>query len=299
MKVELCFLTLLALSSCRIGSSDKTPSTDAEDLPTALNTRTLILSHETREHPAITAAVENHEHYAKKHNYDYIFRTGLIDGGLFRDPGAKKGPLREGFYWQKITAVEDALELMDGNERKYEWVMWIDADALFTDMDKSIRILFKELNVTDEYFIVAKDLWTCINSGIFFVRNNEKGREFIQKVKNSHPRYSRVIFPDQVAIEDFVLGLADYEDGILKADPKIDRKKCQLPPIPQTKIAEQKDFNSLYHTDNYGARWRPGNYIAHFAGDSTRWETIPRLLECLKSTNYLYAKGCEDGGFRM
>ena len=110
--------------------------------------------------------------YAAERGYDYITVRSLLST---RDP-----------QWDKVRAVEHVMRA----EPRYEWLMWIDADAAFAKHD--VRLLE---DIAEKHAGTA-DLLICddspnygsrppagevyINTGTFLVRNNEWGREFMK-----------------------------------------------------------------------------------------------------------------------
>lgn len=117
----------------------------------------LILSHHTLDADYLEYTWQNHKRYAQKNAYDYWFRNGKIDGNKFSDPDGKNDIFKHGLYWQKVAAAEQALAITDENNNPaYRWVMWIDADAFFTDLDKRIETIISSVN-DDAFFIISED----------------------------------------------------------------------------------------------------------------------------------------------
>lgn len=253
-----------------VKNSDKVPST-------------LIVSHFTIDNNFIMRAVDNHKEYAKKHHYDYWFRNGIIDGKSFENPGHEKCIFKIGLYWQKIKAIEDAFAIQENGQNKYEWVMWVDGDAVFTDMDKSVDDLLKEVGGENSYFIITKDISSCVNAGVFLIRNNTQGRELIANVRKSFDNYKSEGFPEQIAIEDFIYGLAKFKDNELQVAKFDKTKKCGFSPVSGVKIIDQSYMNAFYSVNfKPNTRWKAGMYIAHFAGDPVREINLPQLLDCME-----------------
>lgn len=80
--------------------------------------------------------------------------------------------------WAKINAIKKQVSFSG------EWILWIDCDAIFTNFDKNIFDLvddnFNFIFSTDGYY--AKE-WHCWPStGIFFIKDDEKSMEFLNKI---------------------------------------------------------------------------------------------------------------------
>lgn len=101
----------------------------------------LIVSHCTLDGNFLHYTWKNHKAYASQHGYDYWFRNGNIDDGRFRDESNRSSKVHNlGLYWQKTAAVKQGLNKVDEHgKRIYDIVVWIDADAFFTDISKSIE----------------------------------------------------------------------------------------------------------------------------------------------------------------
>ncbi len=110
---------------------------------------------------------ENHRHYAARHGYEYKFDTALYTNLL--DP-----------HFRKLRSIQSAL---DGSD----WVFWLDDDAFFTDM--SVRLdAFLNDSDSDTFLVICESPinpqggWTFLSSGQFFLKNDERARDFLNKV---------------------------------------------------------------------------------------------------------------------
>ena len=77
---------------------------------------------------------ENHQQYAKRHNYTYIAQTVPMvdeDGHLI------------GKYWTKVNLIRRLLR----PPNTFDWVFWLDSDAIVINMSQSIEsLLFNPAN---------------------------------------------------------------------------------------------------------------------------------------------------------
>ena len=109
--------------------------------------------------------------YCDKNNYDYI---------VGHKEYIKKG--RSPAY-NKIPYILDIL-----NTNKYDYVIWIDADAHFRKDEKI------EKYITNEDFIFCGDLTCPINTGFIICKNTDYTKQFLDywiniKVKNPNPEW--------------------------------------------------------------------------------------------------------------
>lgn len=240
-----------------------------------------IVTHSTLDVDYIDVAKGNHIGYSTKHGYDYYFRNNNIDGGKFRDPQADTKLFQLGLYWQKITAVQDAL-----NE-DYQWVVWIDADAIFTNFDTTIESVIakypnKDLIIAPDHFAGLHDK---INAGIFIVRNTEWSRNFFTVISDLYPRYRNNRTPEQQAMQDAIYGYVNRNINGQLLVANIGHRSYRDSEIGnQVGITLQREINAFYvATDSAPefARWQGGDFIAHFAAVKGRKAKMNALLDCM------------------
>lgn len=246
--------------------------------------RIAIVSHSTLDIKYIDTAIDNHKRYAKKHGYDYIFRNNLITV-KYVNPKRHSKVFQNGLYWQKIQAVKDALE------SGYEWVLWIDPDALFTDFDTRIEDLLSQYRKNDEEFLIAHEGFCFVNTGVFLVHQSAWAHEMLNHIELLFPKYKNTLLPEQLAVQDYVLGFVSIgADGTVFATEDKDRNYHKLP-IRKTIILNQRAINSFYHGNRWlpgassvDAVWQPGDFIAHFAVRmSAKGAEMKALTDCFKN----------------
>lgn len=102
----------------------------------------------------------NHIHYAKKHNYNYIFYDNTLVDFKY-------------VTWNKVYVL---MELINS----FEYIFWIDADAIFTNMDITLESIIeknpnKSLHVCDDI-----GGWK-LNTGAMIWKNNKWSKDVIQQ----------------------------------------------------------------------------------------------------------------------
>ena len=93
-----------------------------------------------------------------------------------------------------------------GFGRDFEYVMWLDADLIFADMDFRIEDI---LNIyPTAHLIASAGTQSTINSGSLIVKNSKWARQFLQKwwssdhqTESVHSRFDTVFWQEKEALE--------------------------------------------------------------------------------------------------
>lgn len=259
---------------------------------------TIIVSHFSLNNSFISDVIDNHQRYAKKHGYDYWFRNGILDFTLFNLERKTKGL---SLAWQKMLVIKQAMDLMESSKHQYEWVMWIDGDAVFADFNQDLEKLKANIGIKkDDWLIIAKDFLcnknnncpkdACVNSGVLLIRNNINARKFVDSIIKSFPYYKNRMLVEQSAINDYVFGLLQVEDNEIKvlSQPIECPNMCNNVPIKGVQIVPSKTMNACYRR-SFSSSWKAGDFIAHFAGMSNdaRGKYIKEFLTCINTNQNL------------
>jgi hypothetical protein len=105
--------------------------------------------------------------YCKKYGYSYVY----IDYEKALAPP----------YWLKVIALKD---LMDKHSSEYDYIMYLDNDAVFYDFNTRLETIIDSVNRYGSYsFIIGKEPnpFSLINTGVFLVKCNNKGKELVNK----------------------------------------------------------------------------------------------------------------------
>jgi hypothetical protein len=257
----------------------------------------IIVSHSTSDVNYLSYTLKNHEEYANKHDYDYWFRSGIIDDGKFQNKYGKDYIFKNGIYWQKLIAVKQAMdEKNDKGQPRYEWILWVDADAFFTDPNQGIDDLLKRYLKEDDFLLIAKDPLSCVNAGVWILKNNDEGRAFINLVEESFPFYKNVRWPEQQAMQDIIYSYVTRRDiENKKVSPEETRDCNQNRIIKGVKVVPQRTINSFYTVAREDIAWQPGDFIAHLAGMPNKLGLARRITQCIKAQAPTM-KGCEING---
>jgi hypothetical protein len=242
-------------------------------------------------------AAANHMNYARLHGYTSRSYSGRISDDLFVDP--LRGDLSTlrggGLYWQKLVAVRNLLQGEGSSAPSCNWVMWVDADVIFTNPDLLLETLIEEANgslqQTPNNVTAAADTQVILsreeageapqlNAGVFLVKNSPQGRNFIDSIIASYPAYKDKSWPEQDSMYDLVAP----ELG----EPAPQARRFSATMLPQRRL------NAFYNPDiKFGptAAWQPGDFIAHLV--NARPATRARRLRSLLQPN----GACDDGAW--
>lgn len=113
----------------------------------------------------------NHTIYAREHGLDYRLECGL-DLGI------------ENKFFYKTSIIRRVLPL-------YDWILWIDDDAYFTDFASSnVEDLVSQAEEEDHFLVIANGplepngFWSKINTGVFLIRNDADGKRLLELMRS-------------------------------------------------------------------------------------------------------------------
>lgn len=178
--------------------------------------------------------------FSSKVNGDYCRRHGY----RFRVYRNYFDPTRHP-SWSKIFFVRNTLN-------DYEWVFWIDADAIITNPDIKL-----EKFLDDHYMLIMakqdwnKGLWNTINFGVFLARKDPLLTKFFDLVWGDIKRKGRVGWE-----QDGVRLYMNKEPYKSKAKVVCRREFNSL--IPHESLKMGNKFNLETEA------WHKGDFIAHY-----------------------------------
>ncbi|KAG0087771.1 hypothetical protein BGZ92_007004 [Podila epicladia] len=136
-------------------------------------------------------SAENKRAYAKRHGYDFIARSAEFAQEEFR--GRR-------LVWGKIGAIQKVLP-------HYEWLLWMDMDAIVADIDKDVREIIHKAEEASEHedseisMIVSRPLKDkMLNAGVMLIKNTDWSRRFFNEVQRRKSWYHRSPSYEQGAI---------------------------------------------------------------------------------------------------
>jgi hypothetical protein len=218
-------------------------------------------------------AIANQAQYAYRHGYSHDVFKGHISGDAFLDldSGDIHSVKGGGLFWQKYTAMQSLLHkrLINGNrvEKRCDWVVWMDSDALVTNFTQSLPdIIEMALRNSDGIYepkdiILAKEETHLLNSGVIFVRNSVSGNAFIDAAAAMYPLFKDADLPDQIAISNLVFLAEPYSSYTAGTELKARVHPCAA-------VVRQRLFNAFTNGTSDEVKWQVGDFIAHLAGTS-------------------------------
>ncbi|GLJ43389.1 hypothetical protein SUGI_0901610 [Cryptomeria japonica] len=118
---------------------------------------------------------KNKMDYCRRHGVDIFYNTVLLEEHMYT-------------FWSKIPLVRAAMVA----HPEAEWIWWMDADAVITDMDFELPLeSYENYNMVLhgwKHLVYEKRSWTSINAGIFLMRNCEWSMEFMERWASMGPQ---------------------------------------------------------------------------------------------------------------
>ena len=209
--------------------------------------------------------VDINKNYIRKNSYDFHLITKPYDPSVTH-------------AWQKIPAI-----LLLFQENKYEYVMYIDTDAIFYDQSIKIEDI---MNKYDGDIIVCSDEANSagkykVNGGALIVKNTPAAVELLKSWWELRHEYKEFAF-EQWALSDIVENKIEGIDGSIIS------------------VAPETEFNSVYNEvqtyANDTSKPPPNRFVHHFMAmdDKTREHVFSKLYDELVPENdrqYLISAG--------
>ncbi|KAI8969663.1 hypothetical protein BDB01DRAFT_816563 [Pilobolus umbonatus] len=177
--------------------------------------------------PSATMAAMNKRKYADKHGYAFVARSNE-----FRQQSMRPDVRRT--VWGKIDIIQKILP-------KYEWLMWVDMDAVVMNDDQSIEALMDGWTENEADFIIVRPgTDKMINAGVFLIKNTEWSYGFLDRIQSSAEWYIKGPSYEQGAMWDV---MQEHGERVLFLD------------------RQDHVFNT------FPKYYQPGDFIVHFAPD--------------------------------
>ncbi|KAI7847572.1 galactosyl transferase GMA12/MNN10 family-domain-containing protein [Circinella umbellata] len=197
--------------------------------------------------PSATLSAINKRKFAIRHGHSFVARSAE-----FAQQRGRKT------VWGKIDAIEKVLP-------KYDWIFWMDMDAVIMNQERSLFDLLDDLR--DRYpdgkeafdenvnMIASRPRSDpMFNAGVFFMRNSPWSMEFLREVQAFESWYNKGSAYEQGAMADII------------EDPKYKEHVFMLYPDVHT-------FNT------FPKYYKPGDFVVHYAPDKCPSPFVLKGLE--------------------
>ena len=198
----------------------------------------------------------NHHEYSNKHGYSYIKEIVKNDDYTNWHP-----------TWIKIDVLKKYLPL-------YDYVVWIDSDAVFVNQDIKIEDLINDgvdLVIPKlEMDRVSGNMWTHTTTGFMIWKNSEWSNNMLNTLWSEPKDYRFTFFHEQSRLDELIYDKFTVQGGENILNKNID------------------DIETLIKLDNiiilqysYHRYWEDGEikYVYHAGGNTgTKLERIKRII---------------------
>ncbi|KAI8059693.1 galactosyl transferase GMA12/MNN10 family-domain-containing protein [Thamnidium elegans] len=150
--------------------------------------------------PSATKASLNKRDYADKHGYVFIGRSREFGQQALRADQRRT-------VWGKIDVIEKVLP-------KFEWILWLDMDAVIMNPNQTIEELMSRLKTeyysgtesefeeNIDFIIVRPGTDKMINAGVFLIKNTSWSFKFLREIQEKEEWYRQGPSYEQGAMWD-------------------------------------------------------------------------------------------------
>ncbi|KAG0294407.1 hypothetical protein BGZ96_001246 [Linnemannia gamsii] len=209
---------------------------------------------------AALPSADNKRIYAEKHGHYFIARSAEFAQEEYRHRQR---------VWGKIGAIQKTLP-------HYEWLLWMDMDAIVANLDQDVREIIRkaeELNENKQNevsIIVSRPLVDkMLNAGVMLIKNTDWSRRFLNEVQRRKTWYNMRPSYEQGAIWD-VMRDDNWTSGVYLFDRDV-------------------------HTMNtFPSFYKQGDFIVHFAPAGCPSVPVIQALGNIQSGDSIVGVGVED-----
>jgi len=198
----------------------------------------------------------NHHDYSNKHGYSYIKEIVRNDEYSNWHP-----------TWIKIDVLKKYLPL-------YDYVVWIDSDAVFVNQDIKIEDLINDgvdLVIPKlEMDRVSGNMWTHTTTGFMIWKNSEWSNNMLNTLWSEPKDYRFTFFHEQSRLDELIYDKFTVQGGENILNKNIDDIETPI-----------KLDNIMILPYSYHRYWEDGEikYVYHAGGNTgTKLERIKRII---------------------
>eukprot|EP00927_Polykrikos_kofoidii_P051675 TRINITY_DN45466_c0_g1_i1.p1 TRINITY_DN45466_c0_g1~~TRINITY_DN45466_c0_g1_i1.p1 ORF type:complete len:451 (+),score=31.73 TRINITY_DN45466_c0_g1_i1:69-1421(+) len=226
------------------------------------------------DNPLPRMASSVHRLYTSRHGYGYVLYLDIDTGG--RPPA-----------WGKIRALQEVIE-----KGTYEWVLWVDCDIYFMDLNATIdAILLRYAGMDRGVHLIINEDNQMLNTAVMLMRRSDWSLELLRRAwgPDNSPFINHTWW-EQAALAHELLGTNHQrfrevtygKQSVSGLGP--DNWMTVYP--PQVRVAPQFEMNSYHPISSRldGETWAPGKFVLSFNGVQSL--TGPTVARTLQSTYY-------------
>ena len=198
----------------------------------------------------------NHHEYSNKHGYSYIKK--IVKNEDYSDWHPT---------WIKIDVLKKYLPL-------YDYVVWIDSDAVFVNQDIKIEDLINDgvdLVIPKlEMDRVSGNVWTHTTTGFMIWKNSEWSNNILNTLWSEPKDYRFTFFHEQSRLDELIYDKFTVQGGENILNKNIDDIETPI-----------KLDNIIILPYSYHRYWEDGDikYVYHAGGNTlTKFERIKNVL---------------------
>jgi len=192
--------------------------------------------------------------YANMHGYDFLSLNGFGT-----DKSGKYNPTQIGYL--RILRVFNNIE-------NYDYIMWIDADALVTNPNMTIE----DFQIDDSIFYCSYD-WSgyySLNTGNFILKNTPQTKLFIDAFYEISKNYD---MPEEQATINAMYSIPNLKPAIKVLEHKF------LNAVPSVDLVKKDIWGNK---PSPPCPWKPGDFLVHATGLPNS-ERVRIFNECFKN----------------
>ena len=212
--------------------------------------------------------------YCRKNNYDIIKSSQRVYRGRHYQTIPERQP-----HWERFPLIIREI-------KKYDWVVWIDADAYFyvdaPPLEDIIEKYDKEILLSEDKERVA---YPIINTGVMLLKNTKKVIDVVNTWAYSEKlKHKYTILDKQNWIEDQAMVRGCYKDNVDNL-----KEISVIIPYLELQHFDKREVDVLRQTTStFGKIPKSFPYIHHLAGrPDLRYKASMQYLRHLHHQNHL------------
>ena len=169
--------------------------------------------------------------------------------------------------WSKILLLKKCLlETCEKYTKKYDFVIWMDADTMIMNDEIHLETLIDKYIDTSKDFLVSRDNGYRINTGVWFIRNNDYTMNILNKVWDNTEKGEQEYWEQGSFCYLYDTNVDDLKSHVIDLSTDL-----------------QKEFNCMY------CFYKTGYFLVHYL-----YFRDPDQLNVKMNEMYIYKKDNEN-----